>query len=132
MKKETESPKVLRYFSVGNFDNKKDAKDESGKIIFRDIDLFKAGTYFGRTFTKKDIDTMVANFHNLQASGTFVRVPFRIDHPGFMSGGSVKDKIGHLLNLRREGSKLMSDIEIVDNDALQGIQSGKYIDRSLE
>lgn len=132
MGQKTESPKVLRYFSVGNFDNKKSTKDESGKIIFRDIDLFKAGTYFGRKFTNKDIDKMVDNFHELQASGTFVRVPFRIDHPGFMSGGSVKNKIGHILNLRREGSRLMSDVEIVDNDALAGIQSGKYIDRSLE
>lgn len=132
MDKKTDNPKVLRYFSVSEFDHKKFDKEKSGNVIFRGIDLFKAGTYFGRKFTNKDIDTMVANFHNLQASGTFTRVPFRIDHPDFMSGGSSRNKIGHLLNLRREGSKLVSDIEIVDNDALAGIQSGKYIDRSLE
>lgn len=104
---------------------------ESSNLIERDVKVFRVGTFTtmtGRTttWTHGDLDTAVENFRILRDRNILPNVPVRRDHTQ-----SVKDVVGYLAHVRREGDFLLADIEWVDDDAKASYRK-QLRNRSLE
>lgn len=94
-----------------------------GKLI-RGVEVFRAGTYRGRTWTPDDIARMVANFQALQGR---LDPPLRVNH-----SGDAWDVVGWVRRLYQEDDLLLADIEVTEPEALARIERGTFRKVSAE
>jgi ATP-dependent Clp protease protease subunit len=95
------------------------ASDKEIKLCeIKDKELFKAGTYKGRTFTQKDIEELVKNTNYLIENFGFV-VPIKLGHDNNKEVGKVlldmlksdsMPAFGQAKNLRAIGDSLIGDL----------------------
>ena len=108
------------------------ALPKSDGNVVRGLPVFKAGKVKDSTgrqhdWTVADLDLCVENFKALRESGRFPNVPVRANH-----GRDVKEVGGYYLDVRREGDKLLADIEFTEPDMKAKYDRGTYRSRSIE
>lgn len=101
-------------------------------VIERDVKIFRAGTFtdsMGRTktWTVDQFDIAVQNFFELRDRNILPNIPVREDHTT-----SIKDVVGYLAGLRREGDLLVADVEWASPEAKRKWDSRQYRNRSVE
>jgi hypothetical protein len=94
--------------------------------IIKDVEVFKAGTWRGITYTESDLENMVQHFKDLKASGTLDPV-FKINH-----SEDVRDQAGWILDIRKDGDLLLADIHITEWLAYDKISDGTWKKVSAE
>lgn len=95
-----------------------DAEVASYSNVIRGVEIFRAGTHNGDTYTIQDLDDMVAAFRELDYVPA-LKIGHTEDKPGAPAYGWVK-------NLRRVGDKLYADFEDVHDSVLDAIRKRHY------
>lgn len=87
------------------------------------IQIFRAGTWNGRTYTVKDIDGMI------KAAATIgFKPPVKLGHTNDPGAPAY----GYVTNLRREGETLLADFEHVPDELVAQIRERRYDQVSSE
>lgn len=108
---------------------------ENGNYGIEGLRIFKAGTFkdslgIERTWTSIHLDQMVLHFNYLAGNDIFPNVPVRKDH-----SYSVEDVVGWITKVYKDPDDdifLCCDMELVDAEAYEAWEGGKYRNRSLE
>lgn len=111
---------VYRYFTNSLVEYIK------GKLL-KQVEIFKAGTYRGKEYTKADLEKMVRNFNLLKKKKIYPNVPVRVDH-----GNSAHDVCGYIEKLTVKGKKLIADLDITEENIYQKIKRTTLRSRSVE
>jgi len=94
--------------------------------IIKNVEVFKAGTYRGVTYSEDDLQQMVDNFKKLKGDGLFDPV-FKKNHSEL-----VEDQVGWILDVKREGEILLADIHLTDWYSMEKIREGTWKNLSSE
>lgn len=97
-----------------------------GKLL-KGVEIFKAGIYRGKKYTKTDLQKMVDNFNLLKKKNIFPNVPVRVDHTNLASGLA-----GYVEKLRVKGKKLIADLDITEESIYKKIKKTTLRSRSVE
>jgi len=98
----------------------------AGKSL-KNVEIFKAGTYRGRTYVVNDLKKMVRNFNFLKKNNIFPNVPVRVDH-----SASAYDVAGYIEAVRVKGDKLLADMAITEEGVYKKIKRTTLRSRSIE
>ncbi len=96
------------------------------------VEIFKTGTYRGKTYTIKDLDEMVSNFNTLKGEDVGFEPPVRVGHRSKNDVQNVLSLAGYIKTLYRKGNSLFADVEITEPDAYEKIKRGTLRKRSAE
>lgn len=125
---------------------KKYRQGGSGNLILEGVAVFRSGTFrdsmgFQHQWEPEHMTQMVDNFSILASRGIITSVPIRSDHVGFLDS-SLKSVVGYHTGIRTEErvntvsgeacTYLLADMEIIDPDAIQRIESGLWRNLSSE
>ena len=97
-----------------------------GKLL-KGVEIFKAGVYRGKKYTKADLEKMVNNFNSLKRKNIFPNVPVRVDHTS-----SASDLAGYIEKIRVKGKKLVADLDITEDNIYKKIKKTTLRSRSVE
>ncbi|ANA87247.1 capsid maturation protease [Gordonia phage Kampe] len=113
----------------------------------KDFPIFRSGSFedsMGEltTFDQFLVETIVRNFDYLKDSKVFERPVVRAGHPNTFNNGRMESVIGYIEDIRTENREaphdhntytyVISDLIILDKDAIAKIESGLYLNRSAE
>ncbi len=127
------------------FAKKKDNKG-SPYLAVTDMPIFRSGTFrdsmgFQHTWEDLHMAQMVSNFELLRSRGIFTDPPVRKGHPSFL-GNPMDDLIGYVREMRtekrtnpadgKEYTYIISNYDILDEDAAKKIEAGLWKNRSSE
>lgn len=116
------------------------------KLVHTGVPVFRSGTFrdsWGDEMTYETIhmDQMKANFDFLAAKNILTDPPVRKGHPSFL-GNDMEDLIGYLTGAVTQDMKspvdglmyryFLADYEIIDDQAIDNINSGLWRHRSAE
>lgn len=125
---------------------KKYRQGGNGNLILEGVAVFRSGTFrdsmgFQHQWEPEHMTQMVDNYSILASRGVITSVPIRSDHVGFLDS-SLKSVVGYHIGLRTEErmntvsgemcTYLLADMEIIDPDAIQRIESGLWRNLSSE
>lgn len=125
---------------------KKYRQGGNGNLILEGVAVFRSGTFrdsmgFQHQWEPEHMTQMVDNYSILASRGIITSVPIRSDHVGFLDS-SLKSVVGYHTGLRTEErmntvsgemcTYLLADMEIIDPDAIQRIESGLWRNLSSE
>lgn len=123
-------------------------KDAEGKnfLAVTDMPIFRSGTFrdsmgFQHNWEDLHMAQMVSNFELLKSRGIFPDPPVRKGHPSFL-GNPMDDLIGYVREMRtekrtnpadgKEYTYIISNYDILDEDAAKKIEAGLWKNRSSE
>ena len=125
---------------------KKYRQGGNGNLILEGVAVFRSGTFrdsmgFQHQWEPEHMTQMVDNYTILSSRGIITSVPIRSDHVGFLDS-SLKSVVGYHTGIRTEErinsvsgemcTYLLADMEIIDPDAIQKIESGLWRNLSSE
>lgn len=125
---------------------KKYRQGGNGNLILEGVAVFRSGTFrdsmgFQHQWEPEHMTQMVDNYTILSSRGVITSVPIRSDHVGFLDS-SLKSVVGYHIGIRTEErinsvsgemcTYLLADMEIIDPDAIQKIESGLWRNLSSE
>jgi len=109
-----------------------DSEQYTKGTAIKDVHVFKAGKYRGKTWTKDMVDKMVESFKKLKEAAGFeppVRIGHRTDNPT----ENAKSIIGYIEHLRHDGNgNAYADLDITDDEGYKKIKEGTLRKRSIE
>jgi len=91
------------------------------------VEIFKAGSWKGLSFTEDDLDDIVANYEELR---DVHKIPLKLGHTGELKKG--QPAFGWAENVRRAGKLLLADFHDVPDKLAQAIQHKMYRTVSIE
>lgn len=97
------------------------------KLLGRHI--FKAGTWNGKTFTKKDLDDIVNNFAKLRE---IHHVPLKFGHNKAQKITDGQPAIGWITSVYRKGKDLFADFDHIPKIVMKAIEEKRYRTTSIE
>lgn len=123
-----ESQNVIHFFNrfAEVIDSSESEVQKLQGWIIKNVEIFKAGTYRGVTYSEDDLQQMVDNFKSLKSQGLFDPV-FKKNHSEL-----VEDQIGWILDARRDGEILLADLHLTEWAAYDKIVSGTWKNLSSE
>lgn len=149
-----EARRNVALFAAGELTTKEpkytyEERDGAEALIITGLPVFRSGTFrdsmgFQHTWESLHMDQMVSHFDLLRNRSIFADVPVRSGHPGFLSSGQEGNGkvVGYHTRLytetrvskadSKEYTFLLTDLEILDQDAVQAIRSGLWRNRSAE
>lgn len=148
----TMSPRVAFFAQADmlsmkpNFERK---QNDFGKesLFVSGVPIFRSGSFkdsMGElmSFDKFSIDTMINNFNYLKTSGVFPKPVVRRGHPSMFTNDRMQSVIGYINDLHTENRTaphdgqnydyLIAELEIIDDEAKGKIESGLWLNRSME
>lgn len=96
---------------------------EAHKQTIAGVEIFAKGQWNGKTYTTKDLDDMVK-----AAAGAGYKPPVSLGH----NAPEDAPAYGYVVNVRREGDKLLADFEDVPDDLCAEIREKRYDQVSAE
>jgi len=104
-------------------------------MLIQNAEIFAAGQWPGQganglTFTEADLDGIVSSFTSLDLKG---RIPLKMGHDGEDARTSdTAPALGWVTALRRDGNKLLADIQLTSDKLAEMIKAGAYKFVSVE
>lgn len=124
-------------------------RDDNRILVIEGLPVFRSGTFrdsmgFQHSWESIHMDQMVSHFDLLRGRSIFSDVPVRSGHPGWLTSGQEGNGkvVGYHTRLyvetrisktdAKEYSYLLSDVEILDDEAIKAIEKGLWRNRSAE
>lgn len=117
-------------YKVGDV-NRYSEKEEFAEL--NGVEIFKAGTYYGRDYSEKDLDELVTNTNKLIVDGKH-RAPAKLGHDESQKYAqeSGLPALGWIKNLVRRGNSVFADFKDVPNKVYDAIKNKLYDSVSAE
>lgn len=109
-----------------------DDTEKYNKELIKNVQIFKAGEYRGKKWTKDIVKKIVDNFKKLKKIADF-EPPVRIGHRSGNSVENAKSVIGYINNLKsNDNGDLYADMNITEEEGLKKIKDTTLRKRSIE
>lgn len=133
METQVQDRRVTATFGAGRRDEVAQfTRTDSGGGRLSGIRVLKTGTFidsygYEMTFDDVHLEQIVFHYNLLKNENVFPNVPWRVNH-----GRNADEVIGYILDLRKDGSYLIADVDITEPDAADKWERGTYRSRSAE